>query len=533
MRNGTTIHRRMVVGAQIRTNKTTRMASPAGISVACTSPLVKPSTVSLAAHTKTTVGTLIEPYSSRPIKMAIMTPASAPIVRTSRVHARLPSMDPCRHGSTLARPLAPHSPRVHGARVARDRATQPAPASPGRHHASLARTASGRFRLLRCRPPAGQAGAGRRAQPLSALPPSRSRARRTDCFASPQADHALSSHSQPGPVTEFLLVMIHRSESPQLADDPFDRHDVTLPDCLPPFCNKLSGTADIGAFPDASGVMLEFPLPCTWVTKIRRRPQSLDDGQLPFDLVRVLGHERAFTGLVRVVQGRSLGIVAVTRDPAERHCEAFLDFPPKLRPSLLGLDLGEQGVEVRKRTARLLAGVEIAAVGGLDVLLGLVQTRYRGREPCGRLAGTVGECGTRKIGRTRSQLRERATERFERNLRRHEQRDPIEDPINARNARLGAELAAPIELEHQLDLGACRQRRVQLSARDLESADQATQMRPGELALHDRNLEHVPLGPGVHGLDRVQHEYSADRQWGPAVEIDLHAIIRERHADRA
>src|SRR5215510_14148110 len=176
-------------------------------------------------------------------------------------------------------------------------------------------------------------------------------------------------------MTEFLLVMIDRSETPQLVNDPLDGREVALPDCLPPLCNELSGTPKVRAFADAGRPTIEFPFPCIRVTKVCRHSEPVDDRQLPSDLVRVPGHERAFASLISIGQCRSFGIAAIARDPAERHCEALLDFPSELGPRLLGLDLGEQGIKVRERTARLFAGVQIAAVGSLDVLLGLIHAR--------------------------------------------------------------------------------------------------------------------------------------------------------------
>ena len=122
---------------------------------------------------------------------------------------------------------------------------------------------------------------------------------------------------------------------------------------------------------------------------------------------------------------------------------------------------------------------------------------HRSRKARGRLARTVLERRTRKIGRARAQLRQQIAQRFERDLRRHQQRDLIEDLIDARHARPGAEPAAAVELDHELDLGAGRQGCVQRRAGDLERADQPAQVRPGELALHDRDLERMAFGRGT------------------------------------
>src|SRR5262245_59820299 len=352
-------------------------------------------------------GTLIEPDSIRTITMTMTTPAIAPIERTSRAHARLPPKDQhtgrrtrqCCCGPLLGHLSARHSPRARAARAARDHAMQPALGGPARHHVSLARAALGRFAHLRCRPPTGPAAVGRRVPRRSAWRPSQFRARRTDCCARAPADHPSSSLSQPGAVTKFLLVMIDRREDPQLADDLLDGLPVALPHRLPSLGDQLGSTPDIGALSDASRATLEFPFPCPRMAEIRCQAQPLDDGALPLDLIGIPRHERALAGLVGFVQRRSLGVVAIARNPANRHCEAFLDLPSKLRPRLLGLDLGEQRVEVREYSACRLAGIEIAAACSLDVLLGLVQARHRSREAGRRLAGTVEKCGTREISR--------------------------------------------------------------------------------------------------------------------------------------
>src|SRR5215470_7948923 len=124
--------------------------------------------------------------------------------------------------------------------------------------------------------------------------------------------------------------MIDRSEAPQLADGLLDGLAIALPDRLPSLGDELGGAPDVRAFPDASCTTLEFPFPYARMAEIGSHSHPLDDRALPLDLVGILGHERALAGLVAFVQRRSLGVAAVTRDPAHRHREAFLDLSPKL-----------------------------------------------------------------------------------------------------------------------------------------------------------------------------------------------------------
>src|SRR5882672_5896764 len=331
--------------------------------VACKIAIVNMNRPSFAPNARATGGTLIEPDSIRTITMTMMTPATAPIDRTSRAHARLPPTgqrtDRRCCGPMLVHLPVRHSPRARGARVAPDHATRPARRGSSRRRASPARAASGRSPRLHCRPRARPRAAGPRAPRLPAWRPSAPQAQRTGCFASRRAGQASSSHSQPGSMTEFLLVVIDRSEAPQLAHDPFDRLAITLPHRVPPFCDELSGAPKVGAFPNARGAALEFPFPRGRMAKIGGYAEPLDHGQLPFDLIRIPGYECPLTGLIGVVQRRSFGLVAVAGDPADGHCKSFLDLAPQLRPRLLGFDLGQQGVEVCECAARLLAGVEI------------------------------------------------------------------------------------------------------------------------------------------------------------------------------
>ena len=111
--------------------------------------------------------------------------------------------------------------------------------------------------------------------------------------------------------------------------------------------------------------------------------------------------------------------------------------------------------------------------------------------------------------------------------------DVFKDALETRNEGPCRQLTALVEFEGDLDSGVGGHDDVEVFAVDVQRADQATQVRFFELALHQGNEQGRARHARRDGLDGVVRERPLRRQRCALFEIDADGVVREGDADGA